>query len=194
MGRVLGDIKTTDIIARRADLAVAQECLLDNAFVPANTVINRGELLMKSQANGLFRPYAESNTSVSFSNAAKTFTLDASIRASVNFQVGDVIEGVDATVLGTIASYNPLTGVGALVANSTSNYAAPNAVRVAKANFAVNNKQGLILQDEVIMGADDLPVSAFREGFFVKSRTSLTASAISELAAVEETSNEVRIQ
>jgi len=202
MGRLLGDIKTTDIVARRADLAVAQEVVLDSSVIPSGTVINRGEVLAKyvpSDASahvGKHRPYAEGPVTGAFSTAAKTFTLDVTVRAALQFQPGDVIEGTDGTALGTIATYDPATGAGTLVANSANNLAADGtkSARLAKANWALDLKRGMILQDECIVEGIDLPQSAFREGFFVKSRTSLTASAISELGAVEETSNEVRIQ
>lgn len=202
--RLLGDIKTTDIISRNPDLAVALNILLDSTVMPAYPqVINRGEVLAKyvpSDASahvGKYRPYAESNCTSAFSTGSAAFSLDPTIRASQWFLPGDVIEGVDGTALGTIATYDPLTGEGTLTGNSSNAYGSGGqAVRLAVAKWTLGNKLGMILQDETLVEAsgDDVPVAGWREGFFVQSRTSLTAAAITALGAYVETPGEVRIQ
>jgi hypothetical protein len=204
--RVLGDIKTVDIISRFSNLAVTLNCLLDSSVMPVastvDTIINRGEVLAKyvpsdSSAHvGKYRPYAESNVTAAFATNSINFTLDASIRSAAWFIPGDVIEGVDGTALGTIATYNPATGVGTLAANASNAYGSGGqAVRLAAANWTLGSKLGLILVDECIVEAGvDQPVAGYREGFFVQSLTSLTAAAITALGAAVETPGEVRIQ
>jgi hypothetical protein len=201
MGRLLGDIKNSDLIARRSDLKVSLEAVIDSSIHASGTILNRGEVLAKyvpadaSVHVGKFRAYAESNTTgAGFANNSVNFTLDPAIRAGLNFLPGDVIEGVTgALALGTIATYNSATGVGTLTGNSTNNLAAGNAVRLQKATWALNNKTGLVLEDELLMEGEDQAVSGVREGFLVVNRSALTTSAISEIGGTLVEANEVRI-
>lgn len=203
--RVLGNIQTVDIISRRSDLAVAVDLVIDSSVMPnvtLPTIISRGEVLAKYIPNdasahvGKYRPYPESNCLAAFAANSTAFSLDPTLRGAAWFVPGDVIEGVDGTVLGTIQSYNPATGAGVLVANSVSAYGgAGQAVRIAQANWSLASKAGLILEDEeLVEAALDLPCAGYREGFFVQSLTSLTAAAITALGAYAVTPNEIRVQ
>lgn len=200
--RLLGDIQNSDIISRRSDLAVKQEAVIDNSIHPTGDILHRGDVLAKYVPNdasvhvGKFRAYAEGTVTTAFATNSINFAVDPTVRASLSFKVGDAIENASGSVLlGTIATFSPSTGIGTLAANSAAVLAIGGIVRLVKANWALNNKQGLILEDELIMeDTDKANVAGIREGFVVLSRTSLTASAISELGAVEETDDEVRIQ
>ncbi|MGZ3686693.1 MAG: hypothetical protein ACXWPM_01850 [Bdellovibrionota bacterium] len=193
--RLLGDITNSDIIARRSDLAVKIEAVIDSAIHPEGDLLKRGEVLAKAQVGGKYRLYAEGLVTTAFAANSVNFAVDVTERAAANFKVGDSVEKVsDSTLLGVIATYDPATGIGTLTGNSAAALAVGQRCRLVKASYALNNKQGLVLEDETIMEGDDKPVAGIREGFLVKSRTALTASAISELGAAEETADEVRIQ
>jgi len=113
-----------------------------------------------------------------------------------HFRVGDVIESVAGLALGTIATYDPVTGIGTLTGNSANNLAAGVGVRVDNADLALASQAGRILKSEVIVTAgQDEPVAAYTEGFFIEARVlgATTASKL-ELGALEPTPGEMRLR
>lgn len=196
MSRILNTITNTALVSRHDRLGVEQSLTIDGVVHAANEVIPRGTLLAKIVATGKHRAYAEGFVSGAFATNAKTFTLDPTNPATKHFRSGDVIQGTDGTVLGTIDTFNPVTGVGLLLSNSTTIFAAngTNAVRVPLATLALADTAGKILKDEVTMDGDDAVAVGFFEGFFVKSLTTLTAAAIIALGAVEPSTDEVRLK
>lgn len=199
MGRILGDITQPNVESRFLPLAVAVEALIDSAIHPDEKLL-RGTLLGKIVASGKFRAYAEADVASggNFSNAADTFTLEDqdAILKMKHFRVGDVIEGVDGTVLGEIATFDPVTGVGTLTGNSANNYVASNGVRVDNADLALASQAGRILKSETIVTAgQDEPVSAYTEGFFTEARVlgATTASKL-DLGSLEPTPGEMRLR
>ena len=208
--RLLGDIKTVAILSRYEHLAVAMNCIIDSSVMPVSSaglpqIINRGEVLAayvpddESDHVGKYRPYAESVVAGAFAENSVNFTLTPAQRGAQWFIPGDVIETTAGVAIGTIATYNPATGVGTFTEDSEAVVAIGASVRLVSTNWGLANKLGLILEDEVLVEYEfDLPTSAYREGFFNQSMTSLTTAAIASLgAAVENTINgyiEVRVQ
>ena len=197
--RILGDITQPNVESRFLNLAVAVEALIDAGVHPDEKIL-RGTLLTKIVSSGKFRAYAEGDVASggNFSNAADTFTLedqDALLKMK-HFRVGDVIEGVDGTALGEIATFNPTTGVGTLTGNSANNYVSPNAVRIAESVATLANQDGRILKSEVVVTAgQDEPVAAYTEGFFTKPRViGATVASILALGATEPTTDELRLR
>lgn len=201
MPTILGPITTMNPVSRFEQMAVAVEAIIDNAVHPSGTKLLRGVLLAKIVSGngtaGNYRAYAEGTvkTSGAFSTAAATFTLDPATAGGLigNFQVGDVIEGTDGTALGTILTYNPVTGVGTLTGNSTSNYTAGNTVRITEASVSIASKNGRILKDEVLMESNNEPANGWIEGFFIQSRTTITAAALTKMSGKAVTTGEIRL-
>ncbi len=195
MSRILNTITSPALVSRNDRLGVDESVLIDNAVHADGERLTRGTLLGKL-ANGKHRAYAEAFVSVAFSAAAKTFTLDPTCAAAKHFRSGDVIQGTDGTALGTIDAYNPVTGVGTLLANSTSAFAAngTNAVRIPLATLALASPSGKLLKSEVDMEDTDAVAVGYFEGFFVKSNTTLTAAAIIAMSATEPSTDEVRLK
>jgi hypothetical protein len=195
MATKLTTITQKALVSRHDQLAVETSFLIDNAVHASGETLAKGTLMGKL-ASGKYRAYAEAFVSVAFANNAKTFTLDPTNPACKHFRVGDVIQGTDGTALGTIATFNPATGVGTLVANSTTSFAADgvNAVRIPLATVALASSAGKLLKDEVTMEDTDLVATGFFEGFFVKSLTTLTAAAMTALGAITIETDEVRLK
>lgn len=201
MSNKLATVRNTALVSRWDILALAIGIVIDGTIHASGELLQRGVLLGKIVATGKYRAYAEGLVADdgAFSNAAKTFTLDPADEATKgllkNFRLGDVVEGTDGTALGTIATFNPATGEGTLAANSTSNLATGKSVRIAKSVLALADGKGKLLTDEVISAGSDMPATGFFEGFFVKSLTTVTAAALSEMGGiVTDDSNEIRLK
>lgn len=223
--RLLGDIKTVDIISRYRPLAVALNCLLDSSVLPnalslgapagSPQIINRGEVLAAYVPNdasvhvGKYRPYAEGTVTTAFATNSVNFAIapynvnSPGTRPAQWFVPGDVVTDSLGNALGTIATFNATTGVGTLTANSSNVLAIGGIMILAAANWSLGSKLGIILEDEeLVEQGSDQPTSAYREGFFNVSLTSLTPAAVAALSAsymegpgvVASASNEVRIQ
>lgn len=202
--RKLGNITMKAILSRFEQLAVFVEGIIDNVVHPEGELMGRGLLLGKITAGtvgtvGNLRAYAEGKvkTGGAFSTGAATFTLDPADSATKamikHFRIGDVIESTGGTALGTILTYNPVTGVGTLTGNSSNNLAAGQGVRVAAANLKISGKAGMILKDEVLMEATNEPVVGYIEGFFKQSSTTVTAAAATSMNGTNVTSDELRL-
>jgi len=196
MGNVLATIKNPALISRFENLAAETSGVVDGNFSGGLTLA-RGTLMGKIVSTGKFRPYTEGvvKTGGAFATGSTAFTLDQSVAVGpVPFQVGDVIEDSAGNALGTIAAFNPTTGVGALVANSASNLAAGGVVRVALSVLALANGAGRILKDElsVVAGVDALGVGYF-EGFFLQANTTVTAAALAAMAGKTIDAGEIRL-
>lgn len=195
--RVLGDITQPNVVSRFQSLAVAVEALLDVTVHLEGEKLFEGTLLAKIVANGKFRAYAEADVNVAFNAGNVDFTLEDQADGHLkmkHFRVGDVIEGVDDTALGTIATFNPVTGVGTLTANSANAYAIGLAVRVSNADLKLSAGDGRILKSELLMSDLDEPVAAYVEGFFTDTRViGLTADAKTELGSKSYVPGETRL-
>jgi len=197
--RILGDITQPNVESRFLSLATAVEALIDSAIHPDEKLL-RGTLLARIVSSGKFRAYAEADVASGgdFSTGAATFTLEDqdAIEKMKHLRVGDVIEGVDGTALGTILTFNSTTGVGTLTGNSANNYTSGNAVRVDNADLALASQAGRILKSETLVTASqDQPEAAYTEGFFVEARVlGATTASKAELGALEPTPGEMRLR
>jgi hypothetical protein len=196
MSSILNKISNPALVSRHDHLAIAEAVVVDGDVHVDGERVARGTLLGKIVATGKYRAYAEAVVSVAFANNSKDFTLDSASKAAKHLRVGDVIQGIDGTALGTIATYDPATGVGTLGANSTSNYAAngTNAVRIPLATLALAGSAGKLLQQELDMDGNDAVGVGYFEGFFVKSNTTLTATAMTAMGAIDVDTDEVRLK
>jgi hypothetical protein len=195
MAQILSTFKNPALISRHEQLAIANAIKIDNAIHALNETLRRGTLLGKG-ANGKYRAYAEAPVTVAFSAASPNFTLDPADINTKNFRVGDVIESVAGLALGTILTFNSVTGVGTLTANSANALAIGQRVRATAAVIAINVSNGKLLQDEVVMGSADEVAVGYFEGFFVTSQTSLTAAAKTAMGAIDVAgeADEVRLK
>lgn len=196
MGRILANVTNSGTVSRYAELCVLVEGVIDNAIHSGGELLKRGLLLMKTVANGKYRAYAEALVKAggAFSNASAAFTLDPTSALVGYFRVGDVIESTSGTALGTIATFSAVTGVGTLTGNAANNLAAGQSVRVAESQAALSGNVGRILEDEILMDASDEAFDGFSEGFFVQSRTTVTAAALAKLGGYLLTTDEIRLK
>jgi len=183
--RILGDITQPNVVSRFQNLTVAVAALISVAVHLDGEKLLEGTLLAKIVADGKFRAYAEADVSVAFSTGNADFTLEDQADGHLkmkHFRVGDVIEGTDGTALGTILTFNGVTGVGTLTANSAANHSTP--VRVDNADLKLSGGDGRILKAETLMGINgvlDEPQAAYVEGFFTETRV-IGATVASKLA------------
>ncbi len=193
--RKLGDITNSNIISRFEEKSAKSAVVIDNAVHPAGDFLKRGTVLAKAQNDaGKHRAYAEGEVTLAFAADSKAFTVDPTGPAAKHFKSGDLIEKVtDSTLLGTIDTFDADTGEGMLVANSAAVLAIGASCRLKKTVYALNVGQGAILEDEVLMEDDDVAVAAYRSGYFVESRTTLTTSAKSEMGGTTFSEDEVKI-
>lgn len=196
MGRLLGDITNANPVSRYESQAVPVGGVIDNAIHLAAELLKRGTLMAKIVSSGKFRAYFEATVKAGgdFANNAVGFTLDAALSPLIgNLRVGDVIESVGGTALGTIATFNATTGVGTLTGNSANNLAAAQKVRITEATVQLGSKSGRILKDEVLMGSSDEPFVGWIEGFFIQARTTITAAALTALGGKTVSTGEIRL-
>lgn len=195
--RVLGDITQPNVVSRFQNVAFAVAAILDVLIHLEGEKLLEGTLLAKIVATGKYRAYAEADVNVAFDAANANFTLEDQADGHLkmkHFRLGDVIEGVDGTALGTILTFNPITGVGTLAANSANAYAIGLAVRVDNADLKLSGGDGRILKAETLMSDLDEPVAAYVEGFFTDTRViGLTADAKTELATKSYVAGETRL-
>lgn len=194
--KILNTITNPALVSRQDQLGVETSFTVDGSVLAAGIRILRGTL-MGLLANTKYRPYFESVVTVAFSTASAAFTLDPTSPRAAYLVVGDVLEGTDTTALGTVLTYNPLTGAGTLAANSSNNFAADGtkSVRIPLATLALVYPDGKLLKDELDMDGTDQVGVGFYEGFFVKSLTTLTAAAITAMgAAYTVGTDEVRLK
>jgi hypothetical protein len=197
MGELLGKITKPAILSRYINLAVALEMLIDAAVHNAEILLE-GTLMGKT-AGGKYRAYAQGTVAVGgeFSTGAATFTLeDAAGRGEKkHFRVGDTIESVAGDALGEIASYDPETGVGTLVANSASVLAAGNGVRVIAAELDISDDAVRVLKDErSIEDSQDEPAAGYNEGYFNTAAVKgATPEALVAMGAKQVSASEFRL-
>ncbi len=192
MGRLLADVTQPNVLSRYLNLAVSVEALLDSG-IHVDKKLLEGTLIGK-MGNGNYRAYVETETSVDFNAANADFTLSEIAAQALlkHLRIGDVVEGIDGTALGTVLTYDPATGVGTLTANSSSTYAGN--IRVDNADLDISQGVGLVLKDENAVGSDDLPVAAYCEGFFnTGSVLGATAQALIDLSAKVVSASEFRL-
>jgi hypothetical protein len=189
-------IKNPALLSRFERLAVETSFLID-ASISGGLTLARGVLMAKIVSSGKYRPYVEGvvKTGGAFATSSAAFTLDVSQQVGpVPFQVGDVIEDVSGNALGTIASYNALTGVGALAANSAEALAAGGFVRVALASLALAYGAGKILKDEApVDSANDTLAVGYFEGFFIQANTTVSAAALLAMQGKTIDAGEIRL-
>jgi hypothetical protein len=198
MSNVLASIKNVAIISRFEQVALETALVVDKTIHAAGETLERGTLLGKL-ASGKHRAYAEGTVKAggAFSNAAATFTLDVAVSPiAKHLRVGDVIESVGGTALGTIATYDKVTGVGTLTGNSANNLAAGQKVRIAIATVVLANSKAKVLKNDIECSSDfDAVGVGYFEGVFVKDATTITDAAIAAVSSWgEPETNEVRIK
>lgn len=193
MGRLLGSITNAGIISRRPDLAVAVECLIDGAVHLAGELLPRGAVLAKKASNGKYRAYAEGILTAATAADSVDFAVDPAGFNVPFFKVGDAVEAVDGTALGTIATFDPATGAGTFAANAAAVKASGVAIRLAKSVAALDAGKGRVLMDEVLMAGSDELKAGLQHAYLVQGMTGITAAALSEMGGVAVTSGEVLI-
>lgn len=166
-------ITNRQVVARAAHLAVVLSLVIDSSIHAGEKLI-QGQFLAK-QANGKYRAYAEAEVTTAFGAASTEFAVDPAGPMAKHFRVGDVIESTTGTALGTIATYNPATGVGTLAANSANALAIGQNIRIAESVASLGTGKGRLLAEKVEMGLTDEVASGYAEGFMVK--TSYTTDA-----------------
>jgi hypothetical protein len=195
VSKILNTITNPALVSRHDHLAVCESITIDSTVHADGERLVRGTLLGKL-GSGKYRAYAEAVVTGAFATNSTAFTLDPASKAAKHFRVGDVIESTGGSALGTIATYNPATGVGTLTGNASNALAAngTNAVRIPLATLALGSSAGKLLKDEVDMeGIDEIAVAYF-EGYFVKSLTTLTAAALTAMGAIDVDTDEVRLK
>lgn len=197
MSNLIATVYNTALVSRHDHLAVVNAQTIEADVHAASEILPRGTLLGK-MASGNYRAYAEAvvKTGGAFSTSADTFTLDiAASPLAKHLRVGDTIEGLSAD-LGEIATFDPVTGVGTLTGNSASNLAAGQVVRIVFAECDISGGHARLLVDELICSGSDEVAATFMEGFFVKARTTITASAITGMGTnvYSVSSDEVRLK
>lgn len=196
MGRFLGDVQNKNVIARRPDLAVSVEAVINNTIHASGEKLARGLLLAKIIATGKYRAYMEATvkTGNAFGTGAATFGVDLAVSPlAIHIRIGDILESTAGVTLGTVLTYDPVLGTGTLDANSAAVLAAGNTFRITEATVSLASKNGRILVDEVVMESNDAPVSAYVAGYFTKSMTSVTTVALAKMSGNLVTSDEILI-
>lgn len=174
-------ITNKQVLARHTGLAVPLPVVID-ASIHAGEKLTQGIFLAR-MANGKYRAYAEAEVSTAFAADSVNFAVDPTGPLAKFFRVGDQIESTSGTALGTIASYNPSTGNGTLVANSAAALAIGQRIRIAEASASLGLGKGRLLVEKIEMGAKDEPASGYIEGYMVKSAFT-TDAAIAKVGAV----------
>jgi hypothetical protein len=205
-GRILGNITNPALVSRFDRLAVKVDTIIDSAVHGAGERLIRGTLLALGLAGGGAAPvnagksvaYAEGATgATAFSNASINFSIsiaDPTDKTAYFFRPGMRITKLDGTLVGTVATFDPTTGLGTLTGDAAVNVATGLRVQLSAVDYGVDYINGGLLEDDVAMdGTHDEPVSMFIEGFFNKAGTSLTAQAITAMGAKSFASGEVRL-
>lgn len=198
MGRILGNISQPSVLSRYVNLAVALELVIDGA-VHLNEKLFAGVLLGKIVSSGKYRAYAEGTVKSggAFSASADTFTLEqaAGVDLMKNFRVGDVITSSSGTALGTIATFDPVTGVGTLTGNSANALTAGNKVIISSAVLSIAKADVRVLKSETLLedGVDAVG-AGWNEGFFNTAMVlGATSAALTAMSAKTVSSTEFRI-
>lgn len=194
MSKILSTITNPALVSRHHQLAVEESFTIDNAVHADGEKILRGTLFGKIVATSKYRAYAEGVVAGAFAVNSKAFTLSGA--AAKHFRSGDVIQSTASEALGTIDDYDPETGIGTLVANSTTALAADGSksVRIPLATLALADSAGKVLKDEVTMDDTDAIGVGYFEGFLVQSLTTITAAALAALGGVTTDTDEVRLK
>ena len=188
-------INTAPLLSRHDHLAVESAVVLSKVQLESVGTLLPGTLLGK-KADGLYRPYAESETTAATDNASAVIELDIASKNFKHFRVGDEVEGVDGSDLGTILAIDSVTGNVTLTGNSTTD-AYEGAVRVVQAELSIAKADARILKDHVEFDERiglDVPATGYFEGFFNEDVTSLTASTITGLGITRPSANELRLK
>lgn len=184
MSRDLGSMANKSLVSRDLRLAVVRGLVIDNSVHPKDELIYRGTLMGKLVSGGKYRAYAEGTVqTTAFATNSVNFQVDPSGSTAKHFRVGDVIESTGGSALGTIATFNPNTGVGTLTANSTNALSVGNTIRIATSVLSISGADGKLLQDDIKMEANDMPVPGYVEGYFVYASTTVTSAAITAMGA-----------
>ncbi len=187
-------IDNTPLVSRFDHLALVKSVVISKTAHKEDELLSRGTLLGELVADGKSRAYAEGDVTTAFSAANANFAVNPAGPLAKHFRVGDVIEAVAGTALGTIATFNPETGVGTLGANSANALAIGQKVRIATSVLSIAYGKGTILQNEVRLQGNDAPVSAYFAGIFLKDFVNITAAAKASLGAVDISSTEIQLK
>lgn len=179
-------LRTNNIVSRGMVLAIALGVIVNKDYLTEGKELLPGVVLGKL-ADGTYRPYAEAELTAASDSASANLAFDPASLNFENFKVGDVVEGVDGTALGTILLINSVTGAVVLTGNAASD-AYEGFVRVAIADLSVTKADVRILAEHVqyesLLGTD-VSASGFVEGYFHKSGLTFTSTLISQLEIVE---------
>ena len=191
----IATVRNQGIVSRFDNLALETGVLLDKTY-QAGVRLLRGSLLGQL-ASGKYRAYCEIDVSVAFNTANANFTLLVSSKVGQgDLEIGDVITSVGGLALGTVLTYNKVSGVGTLAANSANNLAGGQKVKISEAVLALGSKAGKILKDETYIDANlaaDISAAGYFEGFFLQANTTVTAAALTTLGGKTIESGEIRL-
>lgn len=186
----MNGITNKQVVARASHLAVSLAIKIDSAAHP-NEKIPAGSFMAK-KANGKYRAYAEGDVTAAFAADSANFTLDPAGPLVKHFRVGDALETVAGVALGTIATFNPATGVGTLTGNSAAVAAIGVKVRVTEASASLGSGKGRLLDSAVEVDSIDQVASGYAEGYMAK--TPLTTDAAIAKVGVAHESDEFRMK
>ncbi len=175
------------LISRFHGLAVEVSVLIKVAYIKFELEV--GQLLGK-MVDGSYRAYAEGVASGVIN--ATAFTLTGPLIK--HFQVGDVVVKTTGEAVGTIESYDPETGIGALEANATNAVASGESIKIVDSACSITGNNARFLSNvvEVCEEDGDAVESGLAEGFIVKSE--LHTDHIISVVGYESAANEIRVK
>lgn len=157
-------LKTKSVVSRNVHLAVALSLVVSKDIHKNTEVIPAGTVMGK-MADGKYRAYAEAEVSAAFSNAANTFSVDATLGLAKHFRVGDTVTALDGTELGEIASYDPETGVGTLAGNSANNLAIGQRIKIDADDLSIEKGDARILANFFESDVPRMDAAGYVEGY-----------------------------
>jgi hypothetical protein len=177
----MNGITNNQVVSRASHLAIPLS-LIVSSLIHANDDLPAGSFMAK-MANGKYRAYAEGDVTTAFNTANANFAIDPAGPLARHFRTGDALESVAGVALGTILTYDKVTGVGTLSANSAANLAAGQKVRITEASASLGSGKGRLLSSRVQLDDADYVASGYSEGYMAK--TSLTTDAAIAKVGVE---------
>lgn len=179
----MNGIQNKQVIARASHLAVILPFIISSTIHP-NEKLQAGTFMAK-MANNKYRAYAEGQVDVAFGTASAAFTLDPAGPLVKHFRVGDAIESSAGVLLGTILTFNSVTGAGTLTVNSAAVLAIDGRARISEASASLGYGKGRLLDSVYDVAAGDVAASGYVEGYMATT-TLTTAAAIAKVGVSHE--------
>lgn len=197
--RFLGNITLPMIVSRHEELSVKEEIIIDGT-VHQNDLIATGTLLVKNRTTGKSVAYAEGACVAATATNSTAFSVVVGAgannvqRAAAWFRPGMVIANAAGTVIGTVATFNPATGVGTFAANAVAVVAIGALLKSDPATYFITYAGAGVLEEQTLMDSGDRNDDVYIKGFFMIARTSITTTALSAMGGVVHSSDEVEIK